>query len=678
MRNRVDKTAVTRTINAMQPSAAPLSPELLADMWRTFTETGRLPRAQMEQMDAAVFQSWQRCIARLNPFTVPRPSNTKGQAFASILKAQSNLISIARPIMEDIHQFIEGSDCAILVTDGSACVIEMVGDPLATSSLQELGFGPGSYWSEGRMGTNAFGLALHDAMPVQVYGAEHFFAINHQWTSSAAPIHDVRGRIIGLVGIVGPVVDSSAHTLGLVMASARAISNQLQAEWYLEEANYRLSEVNTVMGTISEGVLAWNADWEVTHVNAQAAEILQFSTSSVLGRPITDLFQLPVPIAEAIQTGSQLDNAEITIERHGRPIRLVASLRPIADGTPLDPTGYIALLSPLKQVRKLVQMQAGTQATLTIDDVYGESDAMRRVLRQARIAARGTAPILLRGEVGVGKNHLAQAIHNDSDRAAEPYVAINCRAIPHELMAMELLGHEKASRSSGHPSKFELADGGTLLLDQAENLSLEMQAAILQLIETRHIMRLQGTHPIPINVRIIMATTKDLERLVADGSFLPHLYYRFGVFNIEIPPLRERTADLPLLTSRILTRLGQRSGRSVEIDHATLDILRQYPWPGNVRELESVLERALHQCRDDMIRPADLSETIRHGRVIQSSSPQPQPVMSVSDAEREAILRAGYACHGRVTEMSQLLGIGRTTLWRKMKRLNIAPDQFKS
>ncbi len=663
----------------MQPSATPPSLDVLASLWRTFTETGQLTKSQADHMDPAVLQSWRRCIARLNPFTAPRPANTKGQAFASVLKAQANLISVARPVAEDIHQFIEGSDCAILLTDGSARVIEMVGDRSAIIVMDGLGFGPGSYWAEGSMGTNAFGLVLHEAMPIQVFGAEHFFAINHQWASSAAPIHDVRGRIIGSVGIVGPVNSCGSHTLGLAMSAARAISNQLQAEWYLEEANHRLSEVNTIMGTISEGVLAWNPDWEVTHVNTQASQILRFNASAALGRPLTSLFAVPDVITEAVRSGSQLDNTEISIERNGRIIRLLASLRSIGESSSSEPAGYIALLSPLKQVRKLVQMQAGTQATLTINDVYGESDGMRRVLRQARIAARGTAPILLRGEVGVGKNHLAQAIHNDSSRAAEPYVAVNCRAIPHEIMAMELLGREKDDQTPGHPSKFELADGGTLLLDQVENLSLEMQAMLLQVIESRHIMRLQGIYPIPIDVRIIIATTRDLERLVSEGSFLPHLYYRFGVFNITIPPLRERAADLPLLADRFLTRLGQTSGRGVaRIDDAALDILRHYPWPGNVRELESVLERALHQCSGGVIQPADLTDAVRHGRVIQPDSPQAQPVISVSDAEREAILRAGYACSGRVSEMARLLHIGRTTLWRKMKRLNITPEQFKA
>jgi transcriptional activator for dhaKLM operon len=277
----------------------------------------------------------------------------------------------------------------------------------------------------------------------------------------------------------------------------------------------------------------------------------------------------------------------------------------------------------------------------------------------------------------VGKNHLARAIHNDSQRADKPFISINCRALPHELMISEFLGYERDSSNNTRPSKFELANGGTLLLDQIESLSLEMQAALLQVIETGHVMRLGSVRPIPVDVRIIAATTENLEQLVAEGHFISHLYYRFGVFNITIPPLRERIEDLPLLAERFLARITVSYNKASWIDDGALVVLRRYPWPGNVRELENVLERAIRHSSDDTIHLTDLPDVVRHGRVMAAASPQPLPALSVADAEREAIIRAGWACQGRVTEMAQQLGIGRTTLWRKMKRLNIIPVHFK-
>ncbi|MCA9932370.1 MAG: sigma 54-interacting transcriptional regulator, partial [Anaerolineales bacterium] len=230
----------------------------------------------------------------------------------------------------------------------------------------------------------------------------------------------------------------------------------------------------------------------------------------------------------------------------------------------------------------------------------------------------------------------------------------------------------------GRPSKFELVDGGTLMLDQIESLSLEMQSALLHVIETGHVMRLGSTRPIPVDVRIVGATAANLERLVAEGNFISHLYYRFGVFNIAIPPLRERSEDISVLADRFLERFAKVSGLVARIEDEAMQILCRYPWPGNIRELESVLERTLHQSEKNVIDVPSLPAIVRQGRVVTSSLPQAQPILSVADAEREAILQAGWATQGQVTKMAKHLGIGRTTLWRKMKRLSISPDDFKT
>ncbi len=660
----------------MQPTAYPIQFEQLTAAWQTFVETGRINSEVGQQLDPAVRQSWRRCILRLNPKSRVIAAPINREALASILRAQNELITVATPFIEDIHQFIEGSHTAIILADGAGCAVAVQGDATAVAEMNILGLGQGTYWSEERLGTNALGLVLTEAMPVQVVGAEHYLQRLHHLVTTAAPVHDVRGRIVGILGVVGPAEAASSHTLGLVMSAARAIGNQLQADWYLREANNRLGEVNTILGSIAEGVIVWNERGEINHVNVQAGDMLQINPRMAVGRALEEVLTLPPVLAEAMADGDELRDVEMSIQVGDHQLRCLVTLRPIFQDDH-QPVSYIALLSPIEHVRQIVQQQVGTRATLTIEDVYGQSSGMRQVVRQARIAARGTAPVLLRGEGGVGKNVLARAIHNDSPRSNGPFVDINCRAIPHELMAREILGHEKDMHTQGQPSKFELADGGTLLLDQIESLSLELQAALLHLIETGHVMRLGSAHPIPVDVRIIAATTSNLEKLVTEGSFLAHLYYRFGVFNIRIPPLRERQEDVPLLAERFLARITNRDRRAAWLDDEALQILNRYPWPGNVRELESALERALHLSQDGVIRPPDLPEAIRNGRVLTHNSPQAQPVLSFTEAEREAILQAGWACNGRVSEMARTLGIGRSTLWRKMKRLNLTPTDFK-
>ncbi len=661
----------------MLPTTVGIRNEAIADAWRTFIQTGRLGPIEAARMDPAVVRSWRRCVFRFNPLAQLRPTPTGGNALASIIRAQQEMISIATPFIEDIHQFTEGSEYAILLADGAACVLLIGGDAQAVESASALGFLQGTYWSENNAGTNALGLVLLEAMPVLVVGAEHYFAYLHHVVTTAAPIHDVRGRIIGLIGMIGPLESATSHTLGLVMAAARAIGNQLQANWYLEEANQHLSQVNTILGAITEGVIVWNQEGEIRHVNEQAAEMLQINPRTVVGRPLNDVVRLPAELAAAIDEGSELHDVEVSLQVLDRDVRCLMTLRPIYEaGT--QPISYVALLSPIEHVRQIARQQYGAQTGLSIEAIQADSTGMRRVVRQARTAARGTAPVLIQGEGGVGKNLLARAIHNDGPRADKPFIDINCRAIPHELMTREILGHEQDTNTRGQPSKFELADGGTLLLDQIENLSLELQAALLHVIETHHVTRLGSSAPIPVNVRIISATTANLEDLVAQGSFLPHLYYRFGVFKLEVPPLRDRVEDIPLLAERFLARQTARENRATWIEDEAVRFLLRYPWPGNVRELESALERAMSQSRDNVIRPGDLPEMVRNGRVLTGRHPLAQPVISVNEAEREAILRAGWACNGRVAEMARLLGIGRSTLWRKMKQLDISPAIFKT
>jgi len=651
--------------------------EAIREAWLSFTETGRLNAIEAARMDPAIVRSWRRCVNRFNPLTRPRVAPINAGALSSIMRAQLDLITVATPFIEDIHQFTEGSNYAILLADGAGCILQIGGDPKAVAQATALGFHQGTYWSENNAGTNALGLVLMEAMPIQVIGAEHYFDFLHQTVTAAAPIHDVHGRIIGLLGMAGALESPSFHTLGLVMSAARAIGNQFQANWYLEEVNQHLSQVNTILGAITEGVIVWNQEGEIHHVNEQAAHILQINPRNVLGRPLGDVLRLPPELTAAIEAGSELHDVELSLQADGRDVRAVITLRPIYEAGP-QPVSYVALLNPIEHVRQIARQQYGAQTGLSIEDVQADSPGMRRVVRQARTAARGTAPVLIMGEGGVGKNRLARAIHNDGPRASKPFIDINCRAIPHELMVREILGAEQDTGTRGQPSKFELADGGTLLLDQVENLSLEIQAAVLHVIETQHVTRLGGSIPIPVDVRIIAATMANLEDLVVQGSFMPHLFYRFGVFRLDVPPLRERVEDIPLLAERFLTRQTMREGRAVWIEDEAVRFLSRYPWPGNVRELESALEQAMNQAREGIIHPGDLPEMVRNGRVLSGRHPLAQPVISVDEAERDAILRAGWACNGRVTEMAKTLGIGRSTLWRKMKQFDISPRTFKN
>jgi transcriptional activator for dhaKLM operon len=283
---------------------------------------------------------------------------------------------------------------------------------------------------------------------------------------------------------------------------------------------------------------------------------------------------------------------------------------------------------------------------------------------------------LIHGETGTGKGVVARAIHNESARTDGPLVSINCRALPRDLVIGEFLGFEAGvlRGSQGQPSKFELAHGGTLHLEEVDALPLEMQGALLRVIDTGEIMRLGGSRVIPVDVRFIVSTTVNLERHVIDGEFRADLFYALSRISIHLPALRDRMADLPLIVNATLDRLRRQSGRRVEVSADTLQMLRRYRWPGNVRELENALERAAVLADSGVIEPQHLPDSIR-GRGWPGEPIEHVPAMH--EAEYEAILRAASACQGNLTKMAEMLGIGRTTLWRKIKASNIRVEDFR-
>jgi transcriptional activator for dhaKLM operon len=665
----------------MQPSTFPVDHETLFKAWQSFVESGELEDSLESRMDSTILRSWRRCAQLLDPWETPHPILLEQPALNQILISQSKLLTIARPLMEDIYQLVPEADLAVILTDSATSILEILGTRVMRARLEERGWQPGSSLREEQTGSNALALALLEAEPVQVIGAEHYCKAYHDFTAAAAPIHDPNGRIAGALSIIGSREANHCQTLATVVAAARAMSNQFQTDAYWAKANRLLTELQSVLGAVSEGIISWNQQGKITQINVRAGEILEVDAQRATGKGLDEVIELPALLSQAIQNRDRLWNVEARLGVDGHFVDCVVSLQPTLEGL-RGPIGYIITFQPLESVRPLLAHQTERQAQLTFDNVPGKSMPMRQVHRQARIAARGTAPVLLRGEDGVGKSVLAEAIHNAGTRAERPFITVNCLAIPRELLATEFLGYSAGASNGrfadGRPSKFELANRGTLFLREIESLTLEMQAALLQIIETGHVMRIGATRPIAVDVRIVAAASPELEQQVKEGGFLPKLYRRFGAFIIDVPSLRDRLKDLPLLVEYYLADVTQRMERAAFIDDEALAILRRYPWPGNIRELEHVLERAVVASENELIGPQDLPATVRTGQALVPGAFKPQPVLSLQEMEQEAIVRAGWAYKGQVTTMAEQLGISRTTLWRKMKRLGISSQDFKA
>jgi transcriptional activator for dhaKLM operon len=589
------------------------------------------------------------------------------------LNQHASLRRIARPLMEDIHQFIEGSGAMLILSDSTNCVLELLGDTDIMGYADTLGLRQGAFLDESRLGTNALAVALIEGCPAYVVGPEHFLTCFHTLSTAAAPIFEPEGHPVGVIGLLEIVSQCNPQSPGVVLAAAKAIENQLQADLFIWEANTQASELNATMDAISEGVLTWTGQGVIMHLNNQAGQLLGLAPATVVGRPLAEYITLPEGLARAAARGEELSDVETSLGVNGAQQACLVSLRIICNL-------YIATLRRIEQVHQLVTRLVGAQARLTLDDMVGHGPAARRVRRQALAAANAKACVLLVGESGTGKNILARAIHNSGQRAGGPFLAINCRAIPRELMLGEFLGFEagafNSGPSTGQPSKFEIAHGGTLFLEEIEALPLEMQAALLRVIEMNDVIRLGGTRVIPVDTRIIASTGAPLEACVAEGTFRADLLLRLSSFVINTLPLRELPEDIPILVDRLLEKLSVQIGQTLTVAPTVKTILAAYPWPGNVREMESVMERAALLCDGHPIQPEHLPAVVRQRRVMAKGKPITEAVRSLAEAEQLAILTAGRAAHGNLTQAAQFLGIGRTTLWRKMKELGLSVEDF--
>jgi DNA-binding NtrC family response regulator len=306
------------------------------------------------------------------------------------------------------------------------------------------------------------------------------------------------------------------------------------------------------------------------------------------------------------------------------------------------------------------------------EGIVGHSTAMEELLERLRVAAPTRSTVLIVGESGTGKELVANALHQNSPRSRGPFVAINCGAIPGEILESELFGHEKGAFTGAHQRRIgliERASGGTLFLDEISELSADLQVKLLRVLEERHIMRVGGATQIPVDFRLVVATNRDLAKWVETGRFRQDLFFRLKVVELSIPPLRERIDDVPLFVQHFLEQFNEELGRHVKGVHpAVLAVLKQQPWPGNVRELRNLIESMVLFTRSDEILLEDLPAEYRAPN---QHAPPEEPVewrpRPMAEIEREAILRTVEYTGGHRARAAELLEIGLRTLQRKLK-----------
>lgn len=610
----------------------------------------------------------------------PSQSLTSEQ-LAEQLAGSSHFIDLALPVIRQLYGAVRGSGYFIVLTDANGCILHVIGDDEVIDEAQRLNMVTGAFMTEESIGTNAMGTALRTGKPIQVNATEHFIDAYHRWTCSAAPIQNLEGETIGTLNLTGHADDVHPHTLGLVIAAKEAIESKLESTAIQQQLADANQYAFTLMNNLAFGVFAIDLNDEIHWVNDTACRSLNIRRLLMINKPMAEFFKDWMRIKRKILLGETFLDEEGRFTVDGTDEKYMVNAYPIK--TPDNEIlGFMLTLREYRRMLNLVNRYAGSHARYTFQDIIGISTPIQQVISYARKVAAGPSSVLLTGESGTGKEVFAQAIHNASTRHEGSFIAINCGAISTSLIESELFGYEDSAftgaRKGGRPGKFELADKGTLFLDEIGEMPLEMQVKLLRTIQEGAVTRVGGDKEIKIDVRIIAATNKNLAEEVRKGRFRLDLFYRLNVIPLQIPPLRERREDIRALVKFFLKQKAMSLGKNIPYLSPTLmEKILEYQWPGNIRELENFIEKAvlldgniLHVADDSLSLPAE-SGYETPGPQPMAGSGDDQPLQSIEEAEKEAILRAIKRLEGNISKAARVLKISRNTLYLKMKKYEI-------
>ncbi|QTO52866.1 sigma 54-interacting transcriptional regulator [Duffyella gerundensis] len=606
--------------------------DLLQQGWQAF-QRGEQPH----WIRANILHSWQRSQQlAIDPahFVYRAPPAAE---LAAILSSNREMIEVARKVMANLLAY--NPDGHINLTDAQGVTLDYCGADLTP---------PGSILREEVLGTNCTARCLIEQRLVYVLSGENwkFQLRDRHRHCAAAPVRDGTGSVIGVLTLTATPDNFNAHTLGTVQAAAEAVGRELILRRHL-------TEQQSILETLNEGIIVFDRQGRIKTLNRYARQV--FSHLDITGPAIDEQLQ---PQAGSLLSLPFCNDRELQFMPAGSGISCLVSLMPAPDGD------RILSLRENQRIRAITRRVLGVSASYTFEMIQGQAPALQQAIQNARLSSRGDSTILLTGESGTGKELFAQAIHNASLRAQEPFIAINCGALPRDLVQSELFGYVDGaftgSRRGGSAGKFELADGGTLFLDEIGEMPLEAQTSLLRVIQESEVLRIGAAQPVAVNVRIIAATHCDLLDAVEKGAFRRDLFYRLNVISLAIPPLRQRAEDIVSLVNAFTQSLCARLKRNPpRFSPAAMACLQAWHWPGNVRELENLVERMISLCEGLLIDVADLPAEMRHAPVAEALS-------SLQDASRQHILLTIDKHGGNLRRSAQELGISRTALYNKL------------
>ncbi len=701
-------------------------------------------RVSISTTRALVHESWQRSVHASVPADLPKAPLVLSDRLLHDARERADWVPLALKAAQHLSDaFTNGHILSLFDAEGR--MLSCDGDPAVLEGLAAINFCPGGLWTESAVGTNGPGTALHTRRAVHIVGAEHFCEAWHGWHCAAVPVADVvTNDLLGVIDISGFSRQAHPHTLQLAISLASSVREMLASRdmeyhcailqrfallssRYAQDALIAVDRRGVVLhaSETAPAGLRPGSNAPLALRQAIAAHVQGFATHGPLTES-TDVFlslggdqQQEVGLAAMsfpVYHGTRVVGTCLLL-RNGATVR-AGSLFADSSSTLSSITASSASSDAASATRapaaarhddvalvahgRAAKLPSGSPAAAagstryTMRDIVGTSPSICDAVRMATAAARNAMPVLLLGESGTGKEVFAQAIHDASDRRARPFVAVNCGALPRELIESELFGYVRGAftgaRREGSHGKFRSADGGTIFLDEISEMPLSAQATLLRVLQEQEVSAIGSSDVHALNVRVLAATNRDVVDAVRAGQLRADLYYRLNVLTIELPSLRDRRVDIPMLAEHLLVLAAQELGRpGLHFAPTVLPVLAQQTWPGNVRELKNLIRRAAALSTSDRL-------TVDQ---FQSASPAPPAAgfyancaadtvtnrdahghhaKDVAAKDREALERTrtveAMQQSRTMHDAARRLGIDRSTLYRRLERLGLTSSRL--
>lgn len=657
----------------LNPYFYALSPEILAyeNAWVNYISNKERSGAVIREQ---IWESWERCSNMdIDPWSTESVPHTGDSEIMERMSRNPDMLSTISASMQTVYNVISGQGFMVMFCDNDSVVLKCMCDEELKERSEELSLSAGSILEESLIGTNGVDLAIRYGKAISITGAEHYREMFHNLTSASAPLFDVSGNLIGVLSVWGRHEHATPHILGMVMASVKAIEDELKIKRINEQLIENNNQLKATLKATSDGVV-YVKDKRITQINEEMMHLLGRNAADDMSGNVEDILITNPDIKTILygKTAALKSNYKVTLYGKKRRLNCIVSRKSIF-GSNNQEIGQVLIFKKVEEITKLAKTVNQYSAHYTFENIIGTSSNLKESIEIARKAAEHDSRIVIEGESGTGKEMFAQAIHNASSRNNAPFIAIDCGAVPKELFESTLFGYEKGAftgaKEGGSQGAFELADKGTLFLDEIGNLPVEMQMKLLRTLQEKTVMKVGGARAVPVDVRVIAATNVDLQSLVEEGVFREDLFYRLNVVYIKTPPLRERKSDIPLLVKNYLETTKVK-GKKLIVDTQAMEMLQRYNWPGNIRQLFNAIERAGIMTAGITIKISDLPlEIIKSAEkeVIPSDITRKEIYernMTLREMNREYVLYSLSKNDHNITKTAKALGITRATIYK--------------